>query len=283
MSTAIPTRRVRFAWPDDQRPVWTPRTPELAIAANAVSLMMPHVEPYIVGTVRRATANDPSGGAVLDLADQPELAAAAAAYVHQEAQHHAQHRRFNDQLVGHYPALARVERLLGRFYAFLRRRSIRFGLAYAAGAETIAFVAARWIDRRQSLLRDADPTAATLFLWHLAEEVEHKEVAFDLYQAAGGGRLRHAWGTIVAALAMFVGVVLGGLVMLHGERRLFSPRAHVRLAGWSLSFIFVAVPMMVVATLPGHHPRDLADPPGLAHWLDHLDPETGTVPEWALP
>ena len=33
---------------------------------------------------------------------------------------------------------------------------------------------------------------ATMFLWHLAEEVEHKTVAFDVYQAVDGSKLRYA-------------------------------------------------------------------------------------------
>ena len=273
----IPTRRVRFTWPEDLEPVWTPRLPEMAVAANAVSLLMPHVEPYVVATVRAA-----ADGPLLADADA-DLVAQAHAYVAQEAQHHAQHHRFNQILVGHYPGLSRVDRGIARVLARLRRRSTRFGLAFAAGFETIAFVSARWVDRHQRLLRDADPTAATLFLWHLAEEVEHKEVAHDVYQAAGGGRLRYAWAMAVAGLLLAVGALAGAWTMLAAERRLFSPTAHLRLVGWSLSFIFAAVPVMVVSALPGHHPRDLVDPSGLDHWLDHLDEATATVPEWALP
>lgn len=275
MTDRIPSRRVRFTWPADLDPVWTPRAPELALAANAVSLLMPHAEPYVVATVR-AAADDLE-------ATHPELAAEARAYAAQEAQHHAQHRRFNDLVVAHHPGLARVERALRWTFARLRRRSTRFGLAFASGFETIAFVAARWVDAHQRLLRDADPTATTMFLWHLAEEVEHKEVAFDVYQASGGGRLRLAWGTTVAALVLATASFAATLVMLKDSGRLFSPVAHVRLLGWSLSFVFAALPVAVLATLPGHHPRDLADPPGLEHWLEHLDPATSTVPDWARP
>jgi len=271
----VPSRRVRFQWPDDLNPVWTPRVPEMAIAANAVSLLMPHTEPYVVAAVRAALD---------DLqATDPDLAAEAQAYVQQEAQHHGQHRRFNDIIVGHYPGLTRVERRLDKVFGFLRRRSTMFGLAFASGFETIAFVAARWVDGHQVLLRDAEPTAATLFLWHLAEEVEHKEVAFDVYRASGGGRIRLAWATAVAALVLSVGSYVATLTMLKAEGKLFSPTSHLRLMGWSLSFIFAALPVAVLSTLPGHHPRDLADPVGLEHWLDHLDPATGTVPAWALP
>jgi uncharacterized protein len=275
VSDALATRRVRFSWPDDLDPMWTPRVPELAVAANSVSMLMPHAEPFVVASVRAALDD----GSIADV----DLAAGARAYVHQEAQHHAQHRRFNDLLVARYPALSRVERFLGWSFGRLRRRSTRFGLAFAAGFETIAFVGARWVDRRHALLRDAEPTATTLFLWHLAEEVEHKEVAFDIYEAAGGGRLRYAWATFVAGLVLATAALIGCWTILAGERRLLSPVAHLRLIGWSVSFVFTALPVMVVSALPGHHPRDLVDPAGLEHWLDHLDPETSTVPDYALP
>lgn len=247
----------------------------MAAAANAVSLLMPHAEPYVVASVRSAV----DGLRSID----PDLAADAHAYAVQEAQHHGQHRNLNALLVAEYPGLRRVERGLRWVFARLRRCSGRFGLAFAAGFETIAFVAARWVDQHQSLLRDADPTATTLFLWHLAEEVEHKEVAFDVYEASGGGRLRYAWATTVAAVILAVSSLAGTWTILAADRRLFSPRSQVRLIGWSLSFMFTAIPVAVVSALPGHHPRDLVDPAGLAHWLDHLDPETTTVPAYALP
>ena len=250
--------------------MWTPRVPELAIAANAVSLLMPHAEPYVVASVRAAADE-------LDATD-PELAADARAYAAQEAQHHGQHRRFNDHLLAAYPGLARIDRWEAAIFARLRRRGTRFGLAFAAGFETIAFVAARWVDKHLRLLADAEPTATTMFLWHLAEEVEHKEVAFDVYEGRGGGRLRYAGATAVAAIVLATASFVAALVMLAGEGRLWSPVAHWRLARWSLSFVLAALPVMVVSALPGHHPRSLADPAGLEHWLDHLDPATSTVP-----
>lgn len=275
MSAALPVRRVRFTWPDDLEPVWTPRTPELAIAANAVSMLMPHAEPYVVATTKAALDE----GFVTDAG----LVEEARAYVAQEAQHHGQHRRFNDLLIARYPGLQRTDRMIAWAFARLRARSTRFGLAFAAGFETIAFVSARWVDKHMGLLRDAEPTAATMFLWHLAEEVEHKRVAFDVYQASGGGRLRYAWAMWVAGWILALGSLIGTISMLRAEHRLFSPFAWLRLVGWSLSFIFVAMPVMVISALPGHHPEDLADPAGLEHWLDHLDPDTSTVPDYALP
>ncbi|MBX3313572.1 MAG: metal-dependent hydrolase [Actinobacteria bacterium] len=272
-STLPPIRRVRFAWPEEVDPRWTPNVPELALAANAVSLMMPHVEPYFVATVRAAAAD----------IDDPDLAARARAYAAQEAQHHGQHRRYNDHLIAHYPGLRRVDRWFAALFRFMRTRSTRFGLAFAAGGESIAFIAARWVDANLGLFRNAEPTAATLFLWHLAEEVEHKEVAWDVYEGTGGGRVRYAFGVWAAALVLAACTFVGTVAMLRGDGRLFSPVAHLRLLRWTLSFVFVAVPVMVVSTLPGHHPSQLTDPAGFDHWLEQLDPATSTVPEWALP
>lgn len=234
---------------------------------------MPHAEPYVVTSVRDATR---------ELSD-PDLAARARAYAAQEAQHHGQHRRYNDLLLTRYPRLATVDRWTGRVFGFLRGRGGRFGLAFAAGFETIAFVAARWVDRHLGLFRGAEPTAATMFLWHLAEEVEHKEIAWDVYEASGGGRLRYAAATWTAGIVLAASTVIATWVMLAADRRLLSPVAHLRLLRWSLSFVFVAVPVMVVSSLPGHHPSGLVDPAGLEHWLEYLDPATSTVPEWALP
>ena len=68
----IPVRRVRFHWPDDFEPVWTPKVPELAIAANAVSVQMPYLEPFVVATVRCALDELPP--------DAPVAASESAAY-----------------------------------------------------------------------------------------------------------------------------------------------------------------------------------------------------------
>ena len=50
----LPHRVPDFAFDAETPPIWTPLHPELACIANAVSLMMPHVEPLIVRTGAQA-------------------------------------------------------------------------------------------------------------------------------------------------------------------------------------------------------------------------------------
>ena len=208
--------------PGDLEPAWNPRRPEFAFAANSVSLIMPHAEPYFVRVTRAALPEL-----------EPEQRAEAEAYIRQEAQHHAQHRRFNDLLVARCPGLGRLERWMAKAYGWVeRRRSLRFNLAFAAASETIAYSLARWTERRSGDLFDgAEPVPASLFLWHLAEEVEHKSAAFDVWKAVDGNRRHYvlAGTTSVVLLAAFTW--LGTMVMLRHAHRLASPTSHARLVG----------------------------------------------------
>lgn len=271
-STPSP-RRVRFVYPEPFPVVWTPRFPELAAAANAVSLSMPHVEPYVVAAVRE-------GASELD-PDDP-LRAAVDGFVAQEREHHRQHHRCNELLVEQVPRLARVDRLMRRAYGWLRRtRSTRFGVAFAAASESLAFSLARWTeDHSRRLFDGADPHVSTLFLWHLAEEVEHKDVAHRVWVAIDGSRWRYLRAAAVSVALLFLSTVAGTLVLLAHERRLWNPVAWWRLTVWGTSLAFEILPNLYAGSSSRHSPNDLVDPPLLSAWLRHYDPVDRTMPLW---
>lgn len=247
---------------------WHPTMPELAAAANGISLLLPDVEPYIARSMRR----------VLDELDEP-LRARTEAYVRQELAHHVEHRRFNAALAEACPGVARVERLVRRAYGWLgRTRSTAFGVAFAAASEAIAFGIARWADRHVADLFDgADPDAARLFLWHLAEEVEHKSAAFEVFEATAGSRVRYVSAALVSLVLLIGFTVAGALVQLRAQRRLRLPVAWFRLGRWSLSLAFTVLPTVAASCLPGHDPRSLADPGYLVQWLRGLDQQVALV------
>lgn len=256
-SHRIRTRNPKLSFTEDYPLQWHKSIPEFACACNAVSLLMPHVEPFVVRSVER----------VADRLDD-EVRPAALAYARQERQHHAQHQRFNDRVFAEHPGLQWLNRLMERSFRVLDRRSDEFSVAFAAGFETIAYAGARWTDERiGSLFDDAEPTARRLFLWHLAEEVEHKGVAHDVWQSFSGSRMKYILATMTSVLVLAMFAVVGTLSLLWVERRLFSPRAHWNLFVWSLTYMFEFMPLAVVSALPGHHPNDLADPVYLTTWL----------------
>lgn len=272
-TTGLGARQVSFDGDTGFDIEWQRRLPEFAIAANAVSMMMPHVEPYVVRSVR----------AVIDDLE-PELAEEARAFAAQESSHHAQHRRFNQHLIHRYPRLRTLDHWCSRTFRFIDAKARgKFSLAYAAGSETIAYAVARWFaDHRRPLLDGARGPAADLFIWHLAEEVEHKTVAFDVYSARGGGRAQLLAGMIASLATLALFTFLGTTLMLTASKRIFSPIAWLRLSWWCLTFVFELLPTMVGALIRGHHPSSLSDPEFYRVWLldldMRLDGETPVVP-----
>lgn len=265
-------RRVTFGYPDDLAVAWNPTNPEFSYAANSISLLMPYAEPYFVRSIR-AVRGDLDG----------RLAERADAFMRQEGQHHRQHRRFNDLLVAQCPGLARIERWIDRTYGWLgRTRSAKFNLAFAAASEMIAYTLARWSERHLvAFFGGAEPVAATMYLWHLAEEVEHKSVAFDVWKAVDGSPLRYALGMAATCSILLWFVPMSILTMLHGDRRLLRPSSHVRMLSLTLSFLFQCVPDLASSTLPRHHPDDFVDPTWMTTWLRSYDPEDETMPIWS--
>lgn len=251
-------RRPVFDFGDDADPNWTPVRPEFACAANSVSLLMPYMEPYFVRSV----------AAVTDRLD-PEAAAEARAYAGQEGEHHRQHRRYNRLLTGRYRGLAPIERVAARSYRWLERsRSAEFSVAFTAASETIAYSAARWADgRRRELFEGSDPVLSQLFVWHLAEEVEHKRAAWNVHRAIGGDRRRYLVAAVPALVLVALLVTAATTVMVAGERRLHRPVAWVRLSWWAVTFAFELLPNLAAALVPGHHPDDFADPLWYEVWL----------------
>ncbi len=264
-------RRVRFDWTDVDVDGWHPQLPEFAAGANAISLLMPHAEPYVISAVR-AAARD---------VDDPTLTERAAVWAAQEASHFRAHRDFNRQLL-EASGVARGLDRLGRFiFQRLRSRSPAFGVAFAAAFEIIAFSSARWAESSlRRLFGGADEVAATLFLWHLAEEVEHKGIAHDVFVATAGARRRY-WLALSVAFAALIGfTIVGGLALFCRRAHALNPVRWLRLVGWGFSLAFVLLPVAASSITRDFHPDTLVDPPWMTSWLREFDPASETMPVW---
>ena len=267
--STVVLREMSFEFSPEDDPMWNRAAPEFVAAANGVSLMMPYIEPYFAASIRRVIPE-------LE-ADHPTLAGTAADFVRQELQHQREHRRFNGLLRARFPKLTRLEGRMRRVYGWLgRTRSTRFNVAFAASSEAIAYSLARWTsDHLAEFMRGGDRVATDLFLWHLAEEVEHKSVAFDVWEAVDGSRARYVWTGFWSLLLLGVFNLTASLSMLRAERRLRYPGTWWRLGRLMLSFMFEVVPTLFVSSLPGHHPSQLADPDWYGAWLTDLELRRG--------
>ncbi len=69
------------------------------------------------------------------------------------------------------------------------------------------------ITLKSKVLDDAPASAAILYKWHFAEEIEHKSVVFDLYHTLSGNRLLLAYSTMLCYLVN-IGFLFLALIML---------------------------------------------------------------------
>lgn len=149
---------------------------------DALSMSFPVGEQFFIDSVR-------NGFKALPPEKQESFRAEVQGFVGQEATHRRLHSLYNGHLeklglVNHWEPRAR-ERL-----KLMEGADVRHWLAITAANEHFTAILADWMLRNADLLGDRDPRLVTLWLWHSAEESEHKNTAFDLYHALGGD---HEW------------------------------------------------------------------------------------------
>ncbi|MFM7403441.1 MAG: metal-dependent hydrolase [Erythrobacter sp.] len=253
----ILVRQIPFAFDEDINPVWHPDRPEWSHMANGASLTMPYLEPFLIKTVTEA----------LKLVDNPVLKADVHGFIGQEGVHYRNHRRYNEILKRTYPELAEVEDELEADYRGLQKRSLKWRLAYSAGFETMTMGITEWlIGQRRMLFAGADRSVASLVLWHMVEETEHKTVAWDLYNHLYGDWRGRAWGLLCGTAQVAWASRKAYIRMLKRDGRWHQPLSRLRVWGMVARFLFHTSPAMLRSLLPGYHPSKASDPDWVRHW-----------------
>lgn len=255
---SIIVRTIPFAFEESINPVWNSSKPEWSHMANGASLTMPYLEPFLIKTVKEA----------MKLARNQELKTAVHGFIAQEGQHYQNHRRYNEILKRHYPDLAEVESMMDADYKGMQSNSLRQRLAYSAGFETMTMGITEWlIKQRSDLFVNADASVASLILWHMVEETEHKNVAFDLYNDLYGNYWPRLWGLLSATWHVARCSREGYVRMLKSDGLWRQWKSRLRLYHMVARFLIHTSPAMLQSLLPGYHPSKIKDPQWVAHWI----------------
>ena len=253
-------RKMPFEFPEDIDPHWNKGKPEWSHMVSGASLAMPFLEPYLIRTMRKA----------LERIESDALKKEVKLYMAQEGQHFQQHRRFNDILIGKgYTALLEVEAQMKKeFEEFDQNRSLKFNLAYACGFESMALGIGHWLVRdREYLFGGSDTRVASLILWHFIEEVEHKNVAFDAYQAVYGNYFYRVFGTLYATAHVVKFSRRAYQAMLKKDGLWGSFRSRWALLKMIGRFFVNMTPPLMSVCVPGHHPSNVKDPQWYRDWI----------------
>ena len=167
----ITVRRLQFN-PKTIRRHYFANSPVMSHLLTALSSTFPIGEQFFVHSVRN----------VRDKVTDEKLQAEIAAFIGQEAMHSKAHAEFND-------AWRRDDYNLDRFQAWLARKNSyvkslhpKIQLAITCAFEHFTALLGGYILRHPEVLSTLDDDAIKLWVWHAIEEIEHRAVAFDVYQ-----------------------------------------------------------------------------------------------------
>jgi uncharacterized protein len=149
---------------------------------NALSMSFPLGEQYFMDSVRAGLKNLPESV-------RTQWADEVQGFVGQEATHRRIHGLFN----GHLKTQGfdnELERRAKRRLDSNAHRDVRVHVGATAATEHLTAIFADWMLRHPEALEGTDPRLQTLWLWHSAEESEHRSTAFDIYKALDGN---HDW------------------------------------------------------------------------------------------
>lgn len=147
---------------------------------NALSMSFPQGEQYFMDSVR-------AGFKTLSPELQAQFASEVQGFVGQEATHRRIHALFN----GHLEKMGfrnRIEVRSTRRTEQNAHRDVRIHVAATAATEHLTALFAEWMLQHPEALEGTEDRLKTLWLWHSAEESEHRSTAFDVYIATGGNQ-----------------------------------------------------------------------------------------------
>lgn len=183
----LKARRVQFDF-DDAPLYWLKGDPFSTHMINGIHMLLPEGELWFCRVYNKA----------LPLVTDDDLRADVEGFIRQEAVHSRAHSKAQRYLEQHGLQLddyhGRVtwlfQSLLGEaplgIKALdrkpLRKQWLVLRVGIIAAIEHFTGVLGQWAMDNTSWEANGDPTMVDLFKWHLAEEVEHRTVAFDLFE-----------------------------------------------------------------------------------------------------
>ena len=256
------------------------RNTELATAIfEALSIFLTFGEDLVIDTARyhRQFVKD------------PELKRQVTALIGQEAIHSKMHNEFNDVLAKH--------RFPVNFYRFLADNVFEYGfkklpnrmqLSLMAGIEHFTAVLAEYMMKHEDIFFETeDEKQRALWMWHMLEESEHKDIAYDVFQELSGNYPLRISGFALATFTIMFLVPLGGVMIpvMRRPRNLISPRywkdvkRSLDLLAGPKDGVFGSTLTHIMDYLrPDFHPNDHDTTAYLAYYKEKLlNPETGLL------
>lgn len=179
--------------------------------ANGVNLLFPAGERFFVRSVRHY---------LKQIADDPSLIERVKGFAGQEGHHARAHEQVFEVLEGQGFEIRRFLKI----YETIGYKLIEpafpaaYRLAATAAAEHFTAVMAQNFLTEVGAGEDIDPVMKRLFQWHACEEIEHRSVAFDVFQKVDGRYAVRMAGLAIATVLLGAFWVAASLHLLAQEK-----------------------------------------------------------------
>lgn len=207
---------------------WFGGDPFLTRMFDALSLTFPDGERYFIQSVRLFR----------DQIKDPDLQKRVADFIRQEAQHGIAHDKMNNLMREQgMPVDQFIQRLNYMMNYDLKNRSPEYNIAVTAAAEHLTALMAETFYGQKDTLKNAHPFVRAMFAWHAIEEMEHRDVAFDVMKdVAKTPEWLRQYTLLITTFLMFGFTIYRANVMLKDDG--FSPLQRLQMNIRGLPWFF---------------------------------------------
>lgn len=191
---------------------WVRGDPYATAFFNALSAVFPHGETFMIRCMMPWAERVP-----------PSLGCEVRAFIEQEAGHAREHVGMNKALIDAGYDVAPLDKKIRSFVQRFENASGIVKLTATMCIEHFTAIVAAELLRDKRHLDGTDGELRELWLWHAVEEVEHKGVAFDVWQfASKDWHPARAWAwrssfMVLIAASFFINRTLGQIELLRQD------------------------------------------------------------------
>jgi uncharacterized protein len=269
-AVGIPPRHLDFQIPEAPRYFLADNATATTFIA-VLSAFFPPGERFFMESVRHFRK---------DITD-PVLKAEIAGFMGQEAIHGREHERLNELLMEQGINTRVPETAVKMALKVLEQFSPSQQLAFTTFMEHFTALVGEQLLTDKRFQESSHGEMLQLWLWHAMEELEHKAVAYDVYDTIGNSRLERLIAFPAVTLVMLPAVFGSWGYLLAKEGKLFDLRDLRKgldlILGGKRGLISRILPKMGLFGRKDYHPNKKDTKALEAEWREKLFGENGTL------
>ncbi len=263
-SIVIKPRHLKFHVEEELATLWHGGDVFKTAFFNALSLQFPRGERQFIDSVR----------AYREQVKDPRLQEDIRGFIGQEGIHSREHEDYNDALAQRRYNLDLMHRRFNAHMDYVYSKPRHLRLAGTCAAEHYTAVLARGLLNNPQWLEGASPRMQALWRWHAVEEIEHKSVAYDVYQSEIGNHRIRVILFFVVSYNFFKYTFLNTCTMLRTEGKLWNPMIWFKGLNflWGYPGVFrKSLPHILRYLKKDFHPWHLDETKELQIWTQRLE------------